>query len=302
MLDILLRAGGFVAIIILGYCLKKFGVFRDSDFTVLSKIVLKITLPASIFINFSNVKIDFSLLTLVFIGLFCGVIYTGLAFLFNIGKSKDSLAFDILNFPGYNIGCFSLPFIQSFVGPMGVITTSLFDTGNAFICLGGAYGLAASVKFGSGFSFKAIFKALFQSVPFCTYLIMLVLCLLEIPIPSQVIGVVQPIANANVFAAMFMIGVGFKLNASREQLGLILKIVLVRYSVACVFAGIFYFLLPFDIEIRKALVFLAFSPIGSAVPAFTSLIKGDAGLASAVNSICIVCSIILMSLLLSVLH
>ena len=48
MLDIIVRAGCFVAIIILGYVLKKIGVFKEQDFSVLSKVVMKITLPAAI--------------------------------------------------------------------------------------------------------------------------------------------------------------------------------------------------------------------------------------------------------------
>lgn len=45
MLDVLTRAGCFIAIILLGFFLKKIGLFKDSDFSVLSTIVLKITLP-----------------------------------------------------------------------------------------------------------------------------------------------------------------------------------------------------------------------------------------------------------------
>ena len=53
MLDIIVRAGCFVAIIILGYFLKKVGVFKEQDFSVLSKVVMKITLPAAIVSSFS---------------------------------------------------------------------------------------------------------------------------------------------------------------------------------------------------------------------------------------------------------
>ena len=49
----------------------------------------------------------------------------------------------------------------------------------------------------------------------------------------------------------------------------------------------------------QALVILAFSPIGSAVPAFTEELKSDVGLSSAVNSISMVLSIaIIVALLL----
>ena len=97
---------------------------------------------------------------------------------------------------------------------------------------------------------------------------------------------------------MLMIGVGFKLSGDREQIGKVVKILGLRYGVGAVLALIFYFVLPFDVEIRQALVLLVFSPIGSAIPAFTGKMGGDTGLSSAINSISIVCSIVFMVVLL----
>lgn len=41
MLEVLTRAGCFIAIIALGFLLKKIGLFKDNDYSVLSTIVLK---------------------------------------------------------------------------------------------------------------------------------------------------------------------------------------------------------------------------------------------------------------------
>ena len=62
----------------------------------------------------------------------------------------------------------------------------------------------------------------------------------------------------------------------------------------------FYLLLPFSLEIRQALVILAFSPLTSTAPFYTSELKEDVGLASAVNSASIVISIIVVVTLLVV--
>ena len=300
MLDILVRAGCFVAIIILGYLLKRFGVFKEGDFRVLATITLKITLPASIVVSFAQMQIDPSMLTITLLGFGGGIVYILVAFLLNLRSDPEKRAFEVLNLPGYNIGLFAMPFVQSFLGPIGVVTTSLFDTGNAFVCLGGSYGIAASVKDGSGFSFKRIGKALITSVPFLSYIVMILLNLTGIRLPSPVLSFAEVIKNANTFMAMLMIGVGFQLTANKTQLGTILKLLLIRYVIAAALAAMFYFVLPFSLEIRKTLVLLAFSPIGSAVPAFVSEMKGDVGLSSAVNSICILCSIVIMTVLLTV--
>lgn len=300
MLDILTRAGSFVAIILLGYTLKKIGFFKQEDFTILSRIVIRITLPAAIIMNFSGMQIDPAMLSLGLLGFGGGALYILLGWLLNRKNGKERQSFEMLNLAGYNIGTFVLPFAQSFLGPLGVISTSLFDTGNSIICLGGAYSLAAMVKDGRGFSFRRLLKAMATSVPFVTYVIMVTLNLTYIPVPGFVVSCAGLISGANAFMAMLMIGVGFKLEASRPQLGRIARMLAVRYGIATMLALIYYFVLPLDIQIRQALVILAFSPIGSAVPGFTGELKGDVGLSSALNSITIIISIVIIVALLSV--
>lgn len=301
MLDIVMRAGCFVAIIILGYTLKKIGFFKQEDFTILSRITIRITLPAAIITNFGGKQIEGSLLILAPIAIGCGALYVLLGYLMNIKKGdREQQAFEMLNLPGYNIGTFVLPFAQSFLGSMGVIATSIFDTGNSVICLGGAYSMAAMVKDGSRFSVKRILKSLSRSVPFVTYVTMLVMNLASIPVPSFIMSCAGIISNANAFMAMLMIGVGFKLEANRQQLGRVARVLGVRYGLGTVFAIIFYFFTPFALEVRQALVILALCPIGSAVPGFTGELGGDVGLSSAINSISIVISIIITVVLLTV--
>ena len=300
MLEILTRAGSFIAIIVLGYVLKRIGVFKEQDFGILSKICIRITLPAAIITSFAGKTFDPSMLLLLFLGIGCGAAYILAGYLLNLRRGRDQQAFEMLNLPGYNIGCFTMPFAQSFLGPVGVIATSLFDSGNAFICLGGAFGVAASVKDGKGFDLKRILKALTRSVPFVTYIIMVAMNLLRLPIPGLVTECAGIIGGANSFMAMFMIGVGFKLAGDRTQIGAIARVIGVRYGLAALLAVVFYFLLPFDLEVRQTLVILAFSPIGSAVPPFTGELGGDVGLSSAINSMAIVISINIYVVLLSV--
>ena len=108
MLEILSRSACFILIIVIGYLLKRIGVFKDSDFSVLSNIVLKITLPAVIISNFANKELDVSVFIFTLLSFLFGCVYILLGFLFNLRKSREQRAFEILNYPGYNIGCFAL--------------------------------------------------------------------------------------------------------------------------------------------------------------------------------------------------
>lgn len=292
----MIKAASFVAIIIMGNVLRRKGFFREEDFYVLSKIVLKITLPAAIISNFSGIVLQPSMLVMSLLGFGGGALLVLLAFLVCAGKSRDEKAFHVLNLTGYNIGNFTMPFAQSFLGPLGVVATSIFDSGNAFICLGGTFSLAVMIKEGrGGIRPGPIIKTLLHSVPFDAYVLMIILSLLHIPLPAAVTSFTGIIAGANGFMAMLMIGVGFKLSGGREQTGRIVKILGIRYSVSVALAAAFYLLLPFGAEYRQALAILALSPIASAAPAFTGNIGGDVGLSSVVNSLSIVISIVLIT-------
>ena len=95
---ILMKAASFIAVIILGYGLRKAGFFKEEDFYVLSKIVLKITLPASIIANFSQAEIQPAMLLLCLVGFAGGVLYMSLGWILG-GKDRDEKAFHIMNMP-----------------------------------------------------------------------------------------------------------------------------------------------------------------------------------------------------------
>lgn len=113
---VLMKAMAFVSIIVLGYVLKRVGFFKKEDFYLISRIVVKITLPAAIVSNFSKISMDVSLLVFCIIGLVCNVVMVTLGYLMNLRGTKEEKAFDMLNLSGYNIGNFTMPFVQSFLG------------------------------------------------------------------------------------------------------------------------------------------------------------------------------------------
>ena len=124
---------------------------------------------------------------------------------------------------------------------------------------------------------------------------MTALSLLHISLPAPVITFSEVVSGANAFIAMLMMGVGFKISGDTSQKGKIVKILAVRYGVSIAVAAALYFFMPLPLEYRQALAILPLSPIASAAPAFTADLKGDFGLASAVNSISIVISIVLIT-------
>lgn len=301
MSDIIGRAGCFVAMILLGCILRRIGFFKKSDFYLLSKIAIKITLTAVIINNFAGRQIAVSMLSLAVIAL----VYSGglilIVWLLSLRRTAEDRAFAVLNIAGCNVGNFTLPFVQSFLGPAGVLAVSLFDTGNSIVCLGGTYGLASMIKEErSRFSLRPVIRALLNSPPFLAYISMTVLCLLHISLPALVVEFTGIIANANAFLAMLSIGVGFDLNGDASYLRMMVRILGLRYALSAMFATLCYFLLPFPLEWRQALVVLVLSPVASSAPSYTAQMGGESGVACAINSFSILISIVLVTLSLTV--
>lgn len=296
--EVLMKALAFVAIIAMGYGFKRSGFFHARDFYLLSKIVIKITLPAAIVANFSKITMESSMLVLCVFGLVCNGVLLAVAFCLNLAKSRKQKAFDMLNLTGYNIGNFTMPFVQSFLGPVGFAATSLFDAGNSVMCTGVTFSLASAVnggeEKGSG-SIMTILKTLVSSVPFDAYVIMTVLTALHVKLPGVVILFAETAGGANAFLALLMIGIGFEIRLDREKIAEILKILVVRYGIALAFSMGFFFLLPFPLEVRQALAIVVLAPVSSVSPAFTGKIGGDVELSSAINSLTIVISIVVIT-------
>ena len=293
MSDIIIRAGSFIAIVFLGYFLRRIGFFKKEDFGVISKIVIRITLPAALVVSFSGQELQYSMFLLSLLSLSFALTMIALAYLLNRGYGREAQAFAIINMSGFNIGNFVLPFAQSFLGPVAVMAVSIFDVGSSSIGLGVSYGIACMVKeSGRKFSFRPILRSLFHSVPFITLMFMLILSLLHLKLPKPVIEFAGIISGGNAFLSMLLVGVGFELSGDRTQLGTIMRILLPKYLLGLAMSIVSYNFLPLPLEYRQALAILFFAPIPTAAPAFTADMGGDYGLASAVNSMAILVSIV----------
>lgn len=301
MAQILLKASSFVFLIFLGFLLKRIGFFRPRDYEIVMKIVLNITLPMSVITSFASYRPDYTLLLAVLVGFGLNWVLLGFAMVFSRGKQRASRAIWLNSVPGYNIGAFALPFVQSFLPPAGVVACCLFDAGSAIMCTGGTYAITAGMLGDSkGMSLQEIGKRLLSSRPFLTYVTMLLLTLLGVTIPAGIINFISPMASANAFLAMFMVGMMFDLKLSREMLRDVAGMVALRVVAAVVAAFGCYFLLPLPLEIRQALCITVFAPVSVAATALAEKAGGDPGEAACVNSVCILISIVCMVILLAV--
>ena len=288
MAQILLKSASFIFLIALGYTLKRIGFFGPQDYKIPVKMVTNITMPCAVLVSFASYKPDLSLLLVVCLGFGMNCLMLLLSFLISKQYPRRTRAVWLNCLPSYNIGAFAMPFVQSFLAPASLVGTCLFDIGNALMCNGTTYALSKNILDGSkGLNLKRIGKTLLTSVPFLAYLVMLLITVFKIPIPQQVVNFVTPMANANSFLAMLMVGMMLDLQIEKSLLKDIVGIILTRFTVSVLAALSFYFLLPLPLEIRQALAIIVFAPVGMVSTAFTPSAGGDPAVAAGANSISI---------------
>ncbi len=300
---VILRAVSLTLVIVMGIVLRSTSLVNEKAGAHVKTILLDITLPAAIITNFSKVEgLDGPMAALIFLGIAANMVMIAAGAFLSRRKPTAERAFYMNCLPAYNIGTFCLPFVQSFLAPLGNVAACLFDAGNSIMCTGGTYSINAEYlsEHKNGIDPRAIAKRLFASVPLMTYMAMIALSLVHIKIPPLVLDLLSPAAAANTFLAMLMIGLLFRIEFKRAYLASILKIILVRHAAAILMSLFYYFALPFDLAIRQALVLVSFGPMSVIAPVFTGLCGGDEGKASAADSITIVLSVVEITLLLIV--
>lgn len=300
MLVVLSKAIAFVLIILIGYMCKRRGVFAPTDYQLVSKIVLNITLPCAVISSFAHFQLDLSLLAAVALGLSGNCVMLFVALMLTRRETLAAKIFYIFSLAGYNIGCFTLPFAQAFLTPFAVVALCMFDVGNSIMCTGMTYALTAScIGYADGhkdrFSMKSIAEKLLHSAPFVVYISMLILSLAGVQFPKSVYTFTDIVGAANPFLSMLMIGMMFEIRLDKQAMGYVKELFSVRYLISLACAGAFIYFAPFNQEVNYVIALAFMAPCTIIGPIFVEKLGGNVQLASLFNSMTIITSVILFT-------
>ena len=300
MLVVLSKAIAFVLIILIGYICKRRGVFAPTDYQLVSKIVLNITLPCAVISSFAHFQLELSLLAAVALGLSGNCVMIFVALMLTRRETLAAKIFYIFSLAGYNIGCFTLPFAQAFLTPFAVVALCMFDVGNSIMCTGMTYALTAScIGYADGhkdrFSMKSIAEKLLHSAPFVVYISMLILSLAGVQFPKSVYTFTDIVGAANPFLSMLMIGMMFEIKLDKQAMGYVKELFSVRYLISLACAGAFIYFAPFKQEVNYVIALAFMAPCTIIGPIFVDKLGGNVQLASLFNSMTIITSVILFT-------
>ncbi len=298
MLEVLSKALSFVLMIVLGYVLKKRGMFSATDYQIVSKVILNVTLPCAVISSFAHFQFDTSLIAAVGIGLIFNIGLFLLALLMTRSQNNAAKIFYIFGLGGVNIGCFTLPFVQAFMSPYAVIAVCMFDVGNSIMATGMTYALTAScIGYANGrkdpLNIGNVLAKLRQSTPFMVYMTALVIALLGITLPAPVYTFTNIVGAANPFLSMFMIGMMFEIALDKRAMGYVKDVLLARYVVGIGLAALMLYTKPFADDVNHVIALAFMGPMPIIGPIFVGKLDGNVPLAGLYNSVTMVCSVIL---------
>ena len=290
MAEIMIKAAGFVFVIIIAFILKQVHVLEKRDGLTIATIIMNVTLPCALLTNASGVTIDQSMLILLLIGLASNIIMLFISFI--LSRKEENIL------KGYNIGNFVMPFVQSFFPGMGVAYLCMFDVGNSIMCLGGSYALAGSVASSNQkLTPKTVIKKLFSSIPFDVYLLIFVLALFKISIPQPILSVASFIGAGNGFLAMFMIGLLLEVKINPSEMKIVLKTLLIRVLFGAILMSIVYFIVPIPMLAKKIVVLAMAAPITTVSAVFSKNIGYHRDAPAISSSLSIIISIAVLVVL-----
>ena len=176
----------------------------------------------------------------------------------------------------------------------------MFDVGNAIMCFGITFSIAMVISKGS-VNGKEILRTLFSSMPFVTYLVMILLCAAQIHLPQPVYTVAGMIGQANSFLAMLLIGILFEPKINRSERKDMAGVFLLRMALGIAFSLLIYHFLPIPLRYRQVLAIIVFSPILSVAPIYTERCGYNRAVAAVLNSLMLPFSMVVMTILLMLL-
>lgn len=293
--DILITAFGFILIIAVSYFLKEKGIFKTEYKVFLGNVLLNINLPCVIISGFKTFEYDNSLIMVIVLGIVISLFAILVGFIVSYKKEKPDKVLHMMTCAGYNIGIFTIPFVSSFLSSSALICTLMFDMGNAIMVFGTTSAITTAIVYKKKQNpIPAILKKLFTTIPFVTYLVVILTIALNIKIPSAVYKVTDIGSNMTAFLAMVMIGIMLELKIDVNDVKSVVSAILVRYLFATVMSLLIFSLSPFEYELKKALAIAIFSPLSTASLVFSQKAGCKGTTLGAFSSLSIIISMIVL--------
>lgn len=237
-----------VAIVAIGYLLKRGGYLTKKESSTLAQLVMNFTIPASAIYNISQVTLDAKFGSIIVVSLLHNALLLSIAFFAFRKRPRHEKGGLLLLAPGLSLSSFTLPLLEGLHDSTALTQVAMLDIGNAPISLVGAYILAYLYSSDSDATLdcKKLAKSVLRTIPIMVYIVTIVLNVSKISYPPFVLNVASNIAKANMPCSFLMLGVALEFHFGREELLDLGKLLLLRYACGICVGLLLSYVLPVD--------------------------------------------------------
>lgn len=298
-----------IAIISIGYLIKRLKIIEEKDGNIIAKIIFNITLPAVILKITSTLNFEFSLILLPIINISFGIIMASIGLLLFRNEPKNIKGLMIMAVIGFNVAHFSFPLIDGIWGEEGMQYIALIDAGNAFTIFVLCYIISSifspkNQDEGKKVNLKYVAQRLIKSAPLMSYFIALTINFSGIILPNFITDLLDIFARANTALSLLLLGIFLNFKFERTEWMAIFKVLIIRYLIGLgVGLSLFFFLpsLHFSHLFRIIVTISLILPIGLAVIPFSVEFEYNQRLVTILVNLSIIISFALMWILIIIL-
>jgi malate permease and related proteins len=292
-----------LALIFMGFLIKKYNFISEKEGKVLSKFLMHTTFPALMIISTSKVKLEPSLFLLPFLCVAMGIIMISVAFY--LFKDLETKLRGVLTMGagGLNVGLFGFPLIEGIWGTEALVFAVMFDIGNTIMTFGGVYPVGSyfAKRGDSKFPISKLLLRVFTLPPVTGMVIGLSINIFSIPLPDIAFDFLGILAKANKPLVLLLMGIYLSFELNKAQMKYISQILFLRYLIGGICVAGIYFLVPPSL-MQSVLIVLVILPLGMTILPFSDEFGFDSRIAGTMVNISLLISFVLIWLLVWLLH
>ncbi|MCP9765960.1 AEC family transporter [Lacihabitans soyangensis] len=292
-----------LALILMGFLIKKYNFISEKEGKVLSKFLMHTTFPALMIISTSKVKLEPSLFLLPILCVAMGIIMISVAFY--LFKDLETKLRGVLTMGagGLNVGLFGFPLIEGIWGTEALVFAVMFDIGNTIMTFGGVYPVGSYfAQRGDGkFPISKLLLRVFTLPPVTGMVIGLSINIFSIPLPDIAFDFLGILAKANKPLVLLLMGIYLSFELNKAQMKYMSQILFLRYLIGGICVAGIYFLVPPSL-MQSVLIVLVILPLGMTILPFSDEFGFDSRIAGTMVNISLLISFVLIWLLVWLLH
>lgn len=286
-----------IALILLGFLLKKYNFISEKDGKTISRFLMHTTFPALMIISTAKVKLDTSLLLIPVFAMFVGLSMLLIAWIWFSNYEKALRGVLTMGVGGFNSGLFGFPIIEGLFGKQAMVYAVMFDIGNTIIVFGAIYSIGSyfSTTKKSQTGIKPILKKVLTLPPVLGILLGLIINITNIPLPKLFFDFLEVLALGNKPLVLLLMGIYLSFDLDKKLLIAISKVIGIRVAVGITVVLAIFFFVSNDYSImKKVLMMCVLFPIGLTILPFSDELGYDSRIAGTMLNISLIVSFVLM--------